>query len=604
MKHLLSSLALAAVILTGALHAAPPLINYQGRIVVGSKNFEGTGQFKFALVDGGVNQNTPATATALVGVIGSPVFFISVLNGGSGYVTAPAVTITDTTGTGATAVATLTNGVVTGIQVTNGGSGYSFQPTVTIAPPPPNIITTTFWSNDQSSVGGSEPGNAVSLPVVKGLYSVLLGDNSLGAAMRTIGAPDLAHPDIRLRVWFDDGVNGSQLLTPDQRLAPAAYLAEGSVTASTIAGGALNVSHFPGSRSPGQVLGYNGTDIVWTDAGGGDFSLNGTNAFYNGGNVGIGTDTPQARLDVWSGASPAPPGGAGGAQPDILANINLSGSQPILQWSADVSFPISTRSWKAQIGETQGLEFWMRRQIHSAFPPTDTGWQSKVTFTNEGHIHYTGQLGKLDTAEQFVAIVRSADLYFGYSTRRGTPGRALVDDRDSNNPTGPRILALNYASDWDETHIGGAVTQVKTLRITGGADLAEPFQMKEEELEKGSVVVIDEEHPGRLKRSTVAYDTRVAGIISGANGVSPGIALHQEGVIEGGQNVALSGRVYVQADATGAPIKPGDLLTTSDTPGHAMKVTDHTKSQGAILGKAMSSLDEGTGYILVLVTLQ
>ena len=128
--------------------------------------------------------------------------------------------------------------------------------------------------------------------------------------------------------------------------------------------------------------------------------------------------------------------------------------------------------------------------------------------------------------------------------------------------------------------------------------------MKEEELEKGSVVVIDDEHPGRLKRSTGAYDTRVAGIISGANGVNPGIALHQEGVIEGGQNVALSGRVYVQAEATDAPIKPGDLLTTSDTPGHAMKVTDHTKSQGAILGKAMSSLSEGTGMVLVLVTLQ
>ena len=50
--------------------------------------------------------------------------------------------------------------------------------------------------------------------------------------------------------------------------------------------------------------------------------------------------------------------------------------------------------------------------------------------------------------------------------------------------------------------------------------------------------------------------------------------------------------------------KPGDLLTTSDVPGHAMKVADHSKAQGAVLGKAMTGLKEGRGKVLVLVTLQ
>jgi len=68
--------------------------------------------------------------------------------------------------------------------------------------------------------------------------------------------------------------------------------------------------------------------------------------------------------------------------------------------------------------------------------------------------------------------------------------------------------------------------------------------------------------------------------------------------------VALTGRVYVQADAGYGAIKPGDLLTTSDTPGHAMKVIDHAQARGAVLGKAMSSLKEGKGLVLVLVTLQ
>jgi len=147
-------------------------------------------------------------------------------------------------------------------------------------------------------------------------------------------------------------------------------------------------------------------------------------------------------------------------------------------------------------------------------------------------------------------------------------------------------------------------THVATLTIHGGADLAEPFPVSDRELEKGSVMVIDEDHPGRLKRCEAAYDTRVAGVLSGANGIHPGIALKQNGVLDQGENVALSGRVYVLADAAHAPIKPGDLLTTSDTPGHAMKVTDHARAQGAILGKAMSSLSHGKGLVLVLVTLQ
>lgn len=148
------------------------------------------------------------------------------------------------------------------------------------------------------------------------------------------------------------------------------------------------------------------------------------------------------------------------------------------------------------------------------------------------------------------------------------------------------------------------MTSTRALTITGGADVAEPFKVGGGELPKGSVVVIDEDHPGELRLSSRSYDTRVAGIVSGANGVNPGISLRQEGVNDGGQNVALSGRVYVLADASNGTIKPGDLLTTSESPGHAMKVGDHTRAQGAILGKAMSGLKEGRGLVLVLVTLQ
>ncbi|MCB1126982.1 MAG: hypothetical protein KDM81_10825, partial [Verrucomicrobiae bacterium] len=77
-----------------------------------------------------------------------------------------------------------------------------------------------------------------------------------------------------------------------------------------------------------------------------------------------------------------------------------------------------------------------------------------------------------------------------------------------------------------------------------------------------------------------------------------------EDALEAGENVALSGRVYVNANTTAGAIEPGDLLTTSGVPGEAMKAADPERSRGAILGKAMTRLDEASGTVLVLVTLQ
>src|SRR6185369_13505173 len=128
---------------------------------------------------------------------------------------------------------------------------------------------------------------------------------------------------------------------------------------------------------------------------------------------------------------------------------------------------------------------------------------------------------------------------------------------------------------------GSKTVSVSVLQING-ADVAEPFEISGEDIPRGSVVAIDEEHAGQLRLSDRAYDTTVAGILSGANGVHPGIRLKQEGFNDRGEEVALSGRVYALADASEAPIKPGDLLTTSSTPGHCMKVKDHARAQGAI----------------------
>ncbi len=90
----------------------------------------------------------------------------------------------------------------------------------------------------------------------------------------------------------------------------------------------------------------------------------------------------------------------------------------------------------------------------------------------------------------------------------------------------------------------------------------------------------------------------------GRGGIAPGLKLSQQGALDGNTPVAMTGRVYVRCSAENGAIHPGDLLTTADKAGCAMRASDPSRSYGAVIGKAMSSLDSGTGLVLVLVNLQ
>ncbi|MBK1827291.1 hypothetical protein [Haloferula rosea] len=159
---------LTSLCLCGAAQAAPPsIINYQGRVSVNGENFDGTGLFKFALVD----------------AVGS----------------------------------------------------------------------TSYWGNDGTGAAGGEPTAAVSLPVNKGLYAVGLGDTALGNMTEVPASIFAGQDDVRLRVWFDDGVNGSIQLVPDQRITSVGYalsaaqadsVADGSITGAKLADGAVSASKF------------------------------------------------------------------------------------------------------------------------------------------------------------------------------------------------------------------------------------------------------------------------------------------------------------------------------------------------------------------------
>jgi hypothetical protein len=115
-------------------------------------------------------------------------------------------------------------------------------------------------------------------------------------------------------------------------------------------------------------------------------------------------------------------------------------------------------------------------------------------------------------------------------------------------------------------------------------------------------MVIDGEDT--LKPCDRPYDHRVAGVISGAGGLNPGITLGKRTGSGKRLPLALAGKAFCMVDASYAPVEIGDLLTTSATPGYAMKVQDPTRAFGAVIGKALKPLPRGKGLVPVLVALQ
>ena len=122
---------------------------------------------------------------------------------------------------------------------------------------------TTYWSNDGTSSGGTEPAAAVSLAVAHGIFSVNLGDTNVANMTQTVPASAFSTDAAYLRVWFNDGVNGSQLLTPDRRITSVAYALKATTAASADAVAATAITGTFGlGQLPGAVVTNTATGIT------------------------------------------------------------------------------------------------------------------------------------------------------------------------------------------------------------------------------------------------------------------------------------------------------------------------------------------------------
>ncbi|MFD0360833.1 hypothetical protein ACFQZZ_05145 [Nocardia sp. GCM10030253] len=198
------------------------------------------------------------------------------------------------------------------------------------------------------------------------------------------------------------------------------------------------------------------------------------------------------------------------------------------------------------------------------------------------------------------------------SSREGDIG---VQDADGNEVF--RFVSGSASLDIGGTGKAGSLVvrdgaNKQRIKLVGGegdiilsnADAAEDFEVADAaELAAGMVMVLGQD--GKHIPCSSGYDQTVVGVVSGTGGYRPGIVFDRgEKSDDHRVPISVMGKVACRADAGYGSIRVGDLLTTSPSPGCAMKAEDRGRAFGTIIGKALEPLHEGAGLVPILISLQ
>jgi hypothetical protein len=184
-----------------------------------------------------------------------------------------------------------------------------------------------------------------------------------------------------------------------------------------------------------------------------------------------------------------------------------------------------------------------------------------------------------------------------------SPNVAAIAAYQTNAVADSAALYAKHAGGKAAAFFDGNVVVTGDIMLLNAADCAEEFDVADlSEAEPGTLMILGED--GSLVPCSRAYDCRVVGVVSGAKDYRPGLVLDRHSGATSRRPIALMGKVFSKVDAGYGGIASGDLLTSSPTPGHAMRVSDRDAAFGAVIGKALAPMAEGRGMIPVLVTLQ
>lgn len=191
--------------------------------------------------------------------------------------------------------------------------------------------------------------------------------------------------------------------------------------------------------------------------------------------------------------------------------------------------------------------------------------------------------------------------YAGYFANASPEYSTLMLTNLSTN--GLLIEALNGATGERTFSVSTNGTVAATgPYVTQAADFA-TMLTGEKDLGPGDVLVIGRD--GWLTKSTAPYQTNVVGVYSAQPGFIGGMSAGNDLVSK--VPLALAGVVTVKVTLENGPIQPGDLLTSSSTPGYAMRATVRildgipTYPSGSILGKALTAFNAKEGTLMMLV---
>lgn len=337
-----------------------------------------------------------------------------------------------------------------------------------------------------------------------------------------------------------------------------------------------------------------------------------------GGDVGIGTRAPYARLQVVGPAAPPSTTRNTAAVLSVMGsnNVDLSmGTDTANAYGAwiqakhntmDYAYPLLLQPAGGNVGigtsaPTQKLEVQSSPDgAHNVIVSTPMATNFAVN-SPIGGLRLSWKFGQYAPNNVDFQVIRGAG---------ATDGAGLSIATSPNNTTGPvERLKITAAGNVGIGEPNPTVAlqvngEIRGTKVTAHYQDVAEWVPSREDLAPGTVVTLDPNVGNSVQASTMPYDTSVAGVVS----AEPGIILGIGGASK--EQVATTGRVRVKVDASRGAIRVGDLLVTSDRAGYAMRsvpvdmggIAMHRP--GTIVGKALEPLAEGQGEILVLLSLQ